>query len=324
MEFDPLQERTEGDLRIIERARLRGVGLVDSPAYPASRVEVRARMGRTVRARIPSGKRLACDCLRTAAGRAAARWAKYQRDTLQTMFDEVFSEVAEETAIAAVGAYGQPLASTARGTMRGKVTKGGDLEVDIDLPEDASGRAVLAAHESSGLVARPFVDDARAKYEVADDVAEYTEAPLRGRDSQRDRPARRLAGSEFHPFAGRLARAGEAPEDARHGCNRHGASDCRRCEAGHHDCYAAACSGQRLGDQVRAGRARGDAERGLCTACVGWLAEAPASGLRSNTTGPFKWDYSPAHRGALRASGAMGLLSPWKVRRAGVIAGDDS
>ena len=179
VEFDPLQERTEGGLRIIERARLRGVGLVDSPAYPASRVEVRARMGRTVRARIPGGKRLACDCLRTAAGRAAARWAKYQRDTLQTMFDEVFAEAAEETAIAAFGAYGQPLASTARGTMRGKVTKGGDLQVDIDLPEDASGRAVLAAHESSGLVARPFVDDARAKYEVADDVAEYTEAPLR-------------------------------------------------------------------------------------------------------------------------------------------------
>ena len=58
--------------------------------------------------------------------------------------------------------------------------------------------------------------------------------------------------------------------------------------------------------------------------CVGWMAEAPASGLRSQTTGPFKWDYSPAHQGALRASGAMGLLSPWKVRRAGVIAGDAS
>ena len=178
VEFDPLAERTEGDLRIIERARLRGVGLVDSPAYPASRVEVRARMGRTIRARIPSGKKLACDCLRTAAGRAQARFARFHVKALQDMLEEVFAEVAEETAVAAFGAYGQPLASTARGTMRGR-KRGNDLEVDIDLPEDPNGRAVLAAHESTGIVARPFVDAERAEFDVVDDVAEYTKAPLR-------------------------------------------------------------------------------------------------------------------------------------------------
>ena len=73
IEFDPLSERQEGSLRVIERARLRGIGLVDSPAYRASTVEVRARLGRTVRARVPSGKKLACDCLRNAAGRGNRR-----------------------------------------------------------------------------------------------------------------------------------------------------------------------------------------------------------------------------------------------------------
>ena len=59
--------------------------------------------------------------------------------------------------------------------------------------------------------------------------------------------------------------------------------------------------------------------------CVGWLSEAPASGIVSQTTGPFTWQYSPAaHQGALRSSGAMGLLSPWKARRAGRIAGSAS
>ena len=55
--------------------------------------------------------------------------------------------------------------------------------------------------------------------------------------------------------------------------------------------------------------------------CIGWLAEAPASGIRGQETGPFKWEYSPHLTGALRASGAMSLLSPWKVRRAGAIGG---
>ena len=178
VEFDPLRERQEGSLRVIERAKLRGVGLVDSPAYRASTVEVRARLGRTVRARVPSGKKLACDCLRNAAGRAAARFAEFQAEALQGMFDDVFSELAKETAVAAFGAYGQPLASTARGTMRGRM-RGKDLEVEIDLPDDASGRAVLAAHESSGIVARPFVDTDLSKFELIDDSAVYSEAPLR-------------------------------------------------------------------------------------------------------------------------------------------------
>ena len=178
IEFDPLSERTEGNLRVIERARLRGIGLVDAPAYRASTVEVRARLGRTVRARVPSGRKLACDCLRNAAGRAQARWAEFQASAIQSMFDGVFAELAEETAVAAFGAYGQPLASTARGTMRGRM-RGKDLEVEIDLPDDASGRAVIAAHESSGLVARPFVDTDLSEFQLIDDSAVYSKAPLR-------------------------------------------------------------------------------------------------------------------------------------------------
>ena len=41
VEFDPLAERTKGDLRIIDRADLGAIGLVDIPAYTQSRVEVR-------------------------------------------------------------------------------------------------------------------------------------------------------------------------------------------------------------------------------------------------------------------------------------------
>ena len=52
---------------------------------------------------------------------------------------------------------------------------------------------------------------------------------------------------------------------------------------------------------------------------AGWLAEAPASGARVETTGDITTTWTPSQTGALRASGAMGLLSPFKLRRAGAI-----
>ena len=51
----------------------------------------------------------------------------------------------------------------------------------------------------------------------------------------------------------------------------------------------------------------------------GWLSEAPASGVRSESIGDISTTFSPMATGALRASGGMALLSPWKVRRGGSI-----
>lgn len=53
---------------------------------------------------------------------------------------------------------------------------------------------------------------------------------------------------------------------------------------------------------------------------AGWLREAPSSGARREDTGDISTAWSPNMTGALRSSGAMGLLTPWKVRRAGAIA----
>ena len=52
---------------------------------------------------------------------------------------------------------------------------------------------------------------------------------------------------------------------------------------------------------------------------AGWLAEAPASGLRREVVGPVSSAFSPAMTGALRASGAMSLLAPFKRPRAAVV-----
>lgn len=52
---------------------------------------------------------------------------------------------------------------------------------------------------------------------------------------------------------------------------------------------------------------------------AGWLAEQPHASIRSEVTGEIRTDYNTASLSALRHSGAMALLSPWKVRRAGAI-----
>lgn len=52
---------------------------------------------------------------------------------------------------------------------------------------------------------------------------------------------------------------------------------------------------------------------------AGWLAEQPAAAIRSESVGDVETAYAPTHTSALRHSGGMALLSPWKIRRAGVI-----
>ena len=52
---------------------------------------------------------------------------------------------------------------------------------------------------------------------------------------------------------------------------------------------------------------------------VGWLRESPAGSIRSERTGEVMTSYRAGELSALRHSGAMALLGPWKVRRAGAI-----
>ncbi|MCY4572907.1 MAG: hypothetical protein OXF01_08900 [Gemmatimonadetes bacterium] len=53
--------------------------------------------------------------------------------------------------------------------------------------------------------------------------------------------------------------------------------------------------------------------------CAGYLAEAPRENLAAEAAGQRRAEYAPGQLAALRHSGAMAVLAPWKVRRAGVI-----
>ena len=53
--------------------------------------------------------------------------------------------------------------------------------------------------------------------------------------------------------------------------------------------------------------------------CAGWLSEQPNAAITSETEGDIRTSYAPSMLSALRHSGGMALLSPWKNRRAGAI-----
>ena len=52
---------------------------------------------------------------------------------------------------------------------------------------------------------------------------------------------------------------------------------------------------------------------------AGWLAEQPSAAIRAETEADISTSYAPSMQSALRHSGAMALLSSWKIRRAGAI-----
>ena len=52
---------------------------------------------------------------------------------------------------------------------------------------------------------------------------------------------------------------------------------------------------------------------------AGYLQAQPAAAVREERVGELAAAYAPSHTGALRHSGAMSLLAPWKRRRGGLI-----
>ena len=171
VEFHARQERREGAIRVVERAELVGIGLVDQPSYPASTAEVRAKSGRTMRAEIPSGRRMACECL----GRDACG-VEFPEDVLDAGLEEAFGRHArgEGDLIAVAGDYSRGLASVSRGTLR---REGGTVE--IDLPDSEGARALLSVHEGAGTIIRPVIDKAASEFAAVDGVAQFTKLRIR-------------------------------------------------------------------------------------------------------------------------------------------------
>lgn len=172
VEFVSIQERYESGIRIIQRAALPALSVVDSGSYPGTAVEARQnerrrRLG-TVRGRIPKGRNLSCGC-----HRGTCSTVNFGRNA----FSEALLDDAREL-LAVRGEFKDGLASRKRGTLQ--VDDADDaLMIWATIPDTTAGRDLLEQMTTTNVVARPFFDPARSDFVEAGGVASYSRVHLR-------------------------------------------------------------------------------------------------------------------------------------------------
>ena len=178
IEFHARQERQDGNVRVIERAALSGVAVVDSGAYPGSTVEARRRGDRggrlgSYRFQIPAGQTLDCKC-----GPNDCDAAVIESGAL----DKYLAPEAQRRLLAAWGDFSRPLASVRGGGLRFWSDGKGGMYGAVDVPNSDLGRQVMDAYKAvpDSIVARPIVDPAASVSTVSAGVATYSDVTMRG------------------------------------------------------------------------------------------------------------------------------------------------
>ncbi len=171
VEFRALEERLDSGIRVIERARLAAVGVVDSPAYPQSEVEARRRRGprRTwVRGGIEYGIAVHCECLTGECSRVYFR-------------PKALRQVEGREVLAIAGRASEAVGSTRGGTLRLRDTPERlEFEIDAAGRDTAAGRTIDDLRTAGvDIFARPLLDDAASEFADADGVRTYTRAAVR-------------------------------------------------------------------------------------------------------------------------------------------------
>ena len=177
IEFHARSERREAGTRVIERADLSGLALVDRGAYPQAVAEIRKkrrpytkgrparlRAGRLLRAQIPIDQFLVCECIRQRGpGTGAACLAEVRFSTVAAIEMADLIGGIERDILCAFKDFSHPLASAKKQTLRAGVSDEG-LELAVDLPDGRLGDAVVEAHSAAGIVVRPFIDPERSQF----------------------------------------------------------------------------------------------------------------------------------------------------------------
>ena len=303
VEFNAVRETREGELRVIHDAVLSGVGIVAKPSYGESHVEARAKAG-TVKARIPYGKRLECRCHRSSGDCNAVAFER-----------GAFAEaVADDKLIAFSKDYAAPLASAGRRkTLRLREPDEG-LEVEMDLPDTQAARDMIAASENVPLIVRPLYDQDASDFDEAAGLATYRQLAGAGLADRGDRRERRMAG-------GGRGRDREGEAEAPRMAVTINPTELAAAVDGGVDTTTAT----RLLSVARAlvDRYAFEAPEPIANEAairvVGYLLDQPAAALRTQTVGPLTVEIETARQSVLRHSGAMAMLSPWKIRRGGAI-----
>ena len=175
VEFRAVAERIEGGVRVIERAVLSAVGLVDTPAYPASEVEARRRRKGSVpnpwlKAQWAARKAGACDC--------------QGPDVNEVLFEPgawADSLASDREVLAVAGDYSKAVASRTRGTLVLRDRQDGGLTIELTREAGATpaGRDLAATAKAVPITVRPILDNDQSSFTDAGGVRTFTKAHLR-------------------------------------------------------------------------------------------------------------------------------------------------
>ena len=180
VEFRALKESHSGEGRLIERAALTAIGIVDKPAYEQSSIEARARglsagfirqfSKPFVSSLIPRKNVLACDCV----GGADCDSVSFGDGAFESTLK------GDGEVLAITGDFGRVIGSRKRGTLGMEMTDAGlEIRIAKEAATSPAGRELAGAAKVSPMYVRPIVDLEAATFEVKDGVAHYTDAPIR-------------------------------------------------------------------------------------------------------------------------------------------------
>lgn len=178
--FVPVAERHETGVRVIERAALLDLGIVDVPAYPASTVEARQQLPVAVSGDVNLGRSLSCRC------RDGCETIRLEPGAFDRALAEVEAGTREITAFV-TGNFGTPVASTGSGpgtarprsAMRITAT---DTALSVAIPSLFAVTAVadlLAVAAGSFVAFRPYFPDDTSEAEKVGSEWVVSEADLR-------------------------------------------------------------------------------------------------------------------------------------------------